>query len=77
VYAFTDNPVMLTQLLIMRGIEPFFMDFNEKDPERTIQNAFKAVRERNWAKVGDPMVVITNVIAGERIVDTIQLREVE
>ncbi|MEZ7843413.1 MAG: pyruvate kinase [Opitutales bacterium] len=77
VYAFTDNHDVFGQLLIMRGIEPFFMEFDNNDPERTIQNAFKALEARNWAKKGAPMVVITNVIAGERIIDTIQLREVE
>jgi pyruvate kinase len=77
VYAFTDNHDVFGQLLIMRGIEPFFMEFDDNDPERTIQNAFKALEGRKWAKKGDPLVVITNVIAGEKIVDTIQLREVE
>ncbi|CAA6692010.1 MULTISPECIES: pyruvate kinase [unclassified Lentimonas] len=77
VYAFTDNKDTFGQLLIMRGIEPFFLEFDDENPERTIQNAFKALKERKWAKSGAPMVVITNVIAGEKIVDTIQLREVE
>jgi pyruvate kinase len=77
VYAFTDNPILFTQLLIMRGIEPFFLKFHDDDPELTIQNAFKALKERNWVKIGAPLVVITNVIAGEKIIDTIQLREVE
>jgi len=77
VYAFTDNEDTFGQILIMRGIEPFFLEFDDENPERTIQNAFKALKERNWAKPGAPMVVITNVIAGEKIVDTIQMREVE
>jgi pyruvate kinase len=77
VYAFTDSKEVFGQLLIMRGIEPFFMEFDHKDPERTIQNAFEALKNRNWAKLGAQMVVITNVLAGERIIDTIQLREVE
>ena len=77
VYAFTDNKETFSQMLIMRGIEPFFLKFDDEDPERTIQNAFTALKDRNWAKTGNSMVVITNVIAGEKIVDTIQLREVE
>ena len=77
VYAFTDNEATFSQMLIMRGIEPFFLKFDDEDPELTIQNAFKALKDRNWATPGASMVVITNVIAGEKIVDTIQLREVE
>lgn len=76
VYAFTDNKDTFGQLLIMRGIEPFFMEFDDNDPECTIQNSFKALESRNWAKKGAQMVVITNVIAGEKIVDTIQLRQI-
>jgi pyruvate kinase len=77
VYAFTDNPDVFAQLLIMRGIEPFFLEFDNNDPERTIQNAFEMLKARSWAKAGASMVVITNVIAGKKIVDTIQLREVD
>lgn len=77
VYAFTDDETLFRQLLILRGIEPFLMKFNDADPEKTIQGAFAALKERNWVHNGDPMVVITNVIAGERIIDTIQLRNIE
>ena len=77
IFAFTDNPVLFRQLLLMRGIEPFFMEFHDNEPEKTIQGAFATLKGKQWAKNGDPMVVITNVIAGKRIVDTIQLREVE
>jgi pyruvate kinase len=77
VYAFTDNKNLLGQLMLMRGIEPFYLEFDDDHPECTIQNAFRALENRQWAKKGDPMVVITNVIAGKRIIDTIQLREVE
>ena len=77
VYAFTDNPVLFRQLRLLRGIEPFFMTFHDAEPERTITGAFAALKEGGWARDGDPAVVITNVIAGEKIVDTIQLRSIE
>ncbi len=77
VYAFTDDPVLFRQLLIMRGIEPFFMKFDDDVPEKTIKNAFSLLKEQEWAEVGDHMVVITNVIVGQKIVDSIQLRQIE
>ena len=77
IYAFTDNQELFRQLLLMRGVEPFFMEFDDNDPERTIQNAFEALKNRGWADKGAKMVVVTNVIAGKKIVDTIQFREVE
>jgi len=58
VYAFTDNNDVFSQLLIMRGIEPFFMQFDSTNPERTIQNAFKALEARNWVKKGASMVLL-------------------
>lgn len=77
IYAFTDNPDLFAQLLIMRGIEPFFLAFDDTYPENTIQDALKALKERNWVKKGGSVVVISNVIASQKMIDTIQLREIE
>ncbi|MGC6424358.1 MAG: pyruvate kinase [Lentimonas sp.] len=74
IYAFTDNPILFKQLLIMRGIEPFFMEF-ERDHETTIQSAFSRLRESKWCKSGDPLVVVTKVYAGENLIDSTQIRE--
>jgi pyruvate kinase len=77
VYAFTDNPTLFKQLLIMRGIEPFFMQFNRDDFESTIQDSFAALKKGNWSKAGDSVVVITKLRAGEKRLDTTQLRILE
>ncbi|ADE55227.1 pyruvate kinase [Coraliomargarita akajimensis] len=76
IYAFTDNPVLFKQLLIMRGIEPFFMEFDH-DHETTIQKAFTELKEKDWAKVGDPIITITKMYAGEKLIDSTQIREIE
>jgi pyruvate kinase len=76
IYAFTDNPVLFKQLLIMRGIEPFYMEFNH-DHETTIQNAFNRLKEYKWCETGDPLVVITKMYAGEKLIDSTQIRELE
>jgi len=52
------------------------MEFSE-DPEETIQNAIAYLKRRDWAAAGSWLVVITNVLAGKKIIDTIQLRHVE
>jgi len=74
IYAFTDNPVLFKQLLIMRGIEPFLMDFNH-DHETTIESAFERLKEYEWCKSGDPLVVITKMYAGDKLIDSTQIRE--
>jgi pyruvate kinase len=76
IYAFTDNPVAFRHLLLVWGVEPFLMDFGT-EPEKTIRDAFAYLLRRGWVQTGDWMVVVTNVLAGERTIDTIQLRPVE
>ncbi|MGJ3241435.1 MAG: pyruvate kinase [Opitutales bacterium] len=74
-YAFTDNRLLFKQMLMLWGIEPFTLEFSD-DPETTIQNAFAYLKRKEWAEPGDTMIVISNVLARETIIDTIQLRSV-
>jgi pyruvate kinase len=76
IYAFTDNPLLFKQLLIMRGVEPFFIDFDH-DHETTIQRAFERLKGGQWAATGDPIVVITKMYAGERLIDSTQIRAID
>ena len=75
VYAFTDNPALFKQMLLMRGIEPFFMKFDH-DHETTIQSAFMMLKNCKWVKIGDPIIVVTKVYAGKNLIDSTQIREV-
>ena len=47
------------------------------DPEMTIQNAIRKLEDEGWVHPGDQLVTVTNVLAGGRVVESIQLREVE
>lgn len=78
IYVFTDRPVLFRQCLMLWGVEPFLMDFSD-DPEATILNAFERLKGSTyrWAVPGDWMVVITNVLARDKIIDSIQMRLVE
>lgn len=78
IFAFTDSSILFKQLLMQWGVEPFMLDFDQ-DPEVTIQSAFGRLKKskKKWAQEGDWMVVVTNVIAGERIIDSIQMRLIE
>jgi pyruvate kinase len=75
IYAFTDNPTLFKQLLLLRGIEPFFLEF-VNDHEATIQKAFSTLKERKWSSKGDPIVVVTKMYAGEELIDTTQIRTI-
>lgn len=78
IYAFTDNPLTFKQMLIMWGVEPFLIDFSD-NPETTIKDAFSRLTssKHKWAEPGDWMVVITNALAEDVIIDSIQMRKVE
>ena len=76
IYAFTDIEHIFRAMLLPWGVEPFLMDFCD-DPEETILNAFAYLKRQGWAQPGSWMVVITNVLARGRIIDSIQLRQVE
>jgi len=76
IYAFTDEPQVFRHMLLMWGVEPFLMPF-AADPEEVICAAFAYLLRRNWVRQGDWMVVVTNVLAGKKTIDTIQMRPVE
>jgi pyruvate kinase len=76
IYAFTDDPQVFRHMLLMWGVEPFLVQFTV-DPEETISSAFDYLLKRGWVKSGDWMVVVTNVLAGKKTIDSIQMRPVE
>jgi pyruvate kinase len=76
IYAFTDDEALFRQLLLPWGVEPFLMPFSA-DPEETIRNALTYLKRREWCVAGTWLVVITNALAHEKVVDTIQLRCIE
>jgi len=75
IFAFTDVEEVFQNLLIYWGVEPFLMKFHD-DPEETIQEAFSRLRSRGWVESRNHAVVVSNVLAGSKIVDTIQYRTV-
>jgi pyruvate kinase len=75
IYAFTDEPQVFRHMLLMWGVEPFLMEFKE-GPEETILDAFAYLLRRGWVKKSDWMVVVTNVLAGEKVIDSIQMRPI-
>ena len=75
-FAFTDVPGLHRRLRLIWGIEPFLLDFSS-DPEVTILDAIKRLKQDGWVKAGDQLVTVTNVFAHDKVVESIQLREVD
>jgi pyruvate kinase len=76
IYAFTNDAQAFRHLLLVWGVEPFLIEFSA-EPEATIRDAFAYLLRRGWTRPGEWMVVVTNVLAGARIIDSIQMRQVE
>lgn len=75
IFAFTDVESTFRQMLLPWGVEPFMMEFSD-DPEVTIQNALERLRNNQWCPSGVWLGVITNALADDKIIDTLQLRRV-
>lgn len=76
IYAFTDIPSTFHQAMLPWGVEPFLMEFSD-DPEKTIQDAMTILHGNGWCPPGTWLVVITNALAEDKIIDTLQLRQLE
>ena len=76
IFAFTDDESIFRQLLLPWGVEPFLIEFSE-NPEETIQLAMDCLRRKEWVEAGTWLVVITNALADNQIIDTLQLRRFE
>ncbi len=76
IYAFTDIEVQFRQLMLPWGVEPFLLKFSD-DPEQTIVDAMRHLKEKGWCDPGTWLVVITNALASSKVIDTLQLRQIE
>ena len=75
-FAFTDVEGLHRRLRLIWGIEPFLMKFSD-DPEVTVQNAINHLKSQGWIEDGDQLVTVTNAFAHQRIVESIQIREID
>ncbi len=73
VYAFTNMSNVRRKLWLRRSVVPFVMDLSN-DPEKSIRNAFDRLRKRNRCLPGDPIVVMSDVRAGDQTFTSIQVR---
>ena len=74
VYAFTNMSQPRRTMMLNRGVFPFKIDFSA-DPEKTLQTAFRILKDREQFLVGDKVVIISDVLAQQRV-DSIQLRDI-
>ncbi|MBG30861.1 MAG: pyruvate kinase [Opitutae bacterium] len=76
IYVFTDNPRLPPKLQMRWGLDPFLMEFSE-NPEITLSKAIQRLKAIGRVAVGDCLVAVTNALAVDKVVETIQLYGVE
>jgi pyruvate kinase len=76
IYAFTEDPQVVRNLCLTRAVTAFQITFLS-EAEGTIDRALDNMKRRGLADVGDTVVVLSDVLGGEFVQDSIHLREVE
>lgn len=76
IFAFTNSVQVQRQLMLLWGVEPFLLKL-AADPEVTIASAVNMLKERGCIQKADRLVVVTNLLAHDRLIDSVQMRVVE
>ena len=72
IFAFTPTNETCRRLSLSRGVQAFQMDFYG-NPERTINEAVKSLREKGLVRKGAPLVIVSDVLQQDMTVDSILL----
>lgn len=73
IYAFTNTSHVRRRLAIHWGVQAFIVKFS-KDPETTISRAIELLTKRNIISAGDRVIVVSDILAGGKFVETVQVR---
>ncbi len=75
ILAFTPSPEVFRQLRLLRAVEPYLMPL-ASEPDVTIENAISLLQRTGRVAPGDKLIVATDILAHDRLVDSVQLRTV-
>lgn len=74
IYAMTNSVETLREMRILRAIDPYLLTF-DSDPNDTIERAITFLVRLGRLQVGDRLIVVTDLLSHDRLVDSIQLRK--
>lgn len=75
ILAFTPHLPLLRQLRLLRAVEPYLLTLSS-EPDVTIENAILTLRRLGHVVPGDKIIVVTDIVSQDRLVDAIQLRTI-
>jgi pyruvate kinase len=76
IFAFTPYAPLLRQLRLLRAVEPFLMPF-AGEPDTTIENAITHLKREHCIVPGDKLIIATDILSQDRLIDSVQLRTVQ
>ncbi len=76
IFALTNSIDTLRQLRLVRAVEPHFLAF-ESTPEHTVESAISYLTRIGYVRAGMKLVIASDIVAQDRLVDSIQLRTVK
>ena len=76
IYALCERESMARTLALSWAITPFVVPFDLLEPQNTIESALKVLMKKGRLHKGSTVVVIGLIMAGEEIVDAVQMRVV-
>ncbi|MFT3867298.1 MAG: pyruvate kinase [Nibricoccus sp.] len=75
VLAFTPSIEVLRQMRLLRSVEGFLLPL-ESNPDETIRHAISHLVKTKRLKVGDKLIVVTDILSHDRLIDSVQLRTI-
>ncbi len=76
ILAFTPALGLHRQMRLLRAVEPYLMPF-ASEPDITIENAISYLRRAGRVAPGDKLIVATDILSQDRLVESVQLRTVQ
>jgi pyruvate kinase len=75
IYAFSEDLQIHRRMSLYWGVTPFFTKFSPQADEN-ITKALERLRDEGYCLPGQVLVIVTNVILGPQVIDSVQLRTV-
>jgi pyruvate kinase len=76
IFAFTNSERIRNQLNLYWGVTPHVIQFSD-DPETTILRAEQVLLDRGLLAKGDQVVIISDILARDKLINAVQMRIVE
>jgi len=75
IYAFMEDPLVHRRMSLLWGVESFLTEFTPHANDNVVA-ALRRLRDAGRCRAGQMMVIVTNVILGPEVIDSVQLRAV-